>query len=340
MTPGYEIIGAVPSPYSVKLRAIMRYRRLPHVWRLRHADMQAELAPIRPPVMPYLRYPDGAIRNDTTPLAYDLEARHAERSILPPDRGLAFLAHLIEDFADEWGTRIMAFHRWNHAEDQAFVSRWAGSEMLYGRPRAEQDQMAADFRARQTGRLDTLGAHPDNREVLARTYRAVLTEMRAIAHKPGFLFGTRPALADFGWFGQLYQCAMDPTAGAIMRGAFQDVFAWVLRLDDASGIDGKWCEDIADLPPPTKAMLALAGAYYLPFLAANAVAHEAGEDIMEVALQGAHFRQKVSVYEVKCLGWLREEWAALTPQERAKITPLMTETSCIAYFASATAGAS
>jgi hypothetical protein len=333
MSEVYEIIGATASPFSVKMRAIMRYRRIPHVWRLRHANMQTELAPIKPPVMPYLRYPDGTLHNDTTLLAYDLEQRYAEkRSIVPPDPGLAFLSHLIEDMADEWGTRIMAFYRWNHEADRAFVTHWAASEMFRGNSKADQDKASEGFRKRQTERLDVLGAHPDNRAILEQTYRSVLSALTSIKVTPGFLFGSRPALADFGWFGQLYQCAMDPTASAIMRKSFPDVFIWLHWLDDASGIDGTWCEDVDHLPEPTREMLGLVGNYYLPYLAANAAAADRGEEIMDISLQGNSIRQQMSRYQVKCLDWLREEWAAMSLTDRKKITSILVETNCIGFF--------
>ena len=72
----YRLIGANPSPYSVKMRAIMRYRRLPFTWELRNAENTKETAHVRPPVMPYLQYPDGTFHNDTTPMIFDLESRH------------------------------------------------------------------------------------------------------------------------------------------------------------------------------------------------------------------------------------------------------------------------
>ena len=98
----YRIIGGNGSPYSQKLRAIMRYRRIPHIWVLRSKELRDQLTDVRPMLVPILEYPDGARRTDSTPLALDLETRHpGERSILPKDPALAFLSFLIEDMADE-----------------------------------------------------------------------------------------------------------------------------------------------------------------------------------------------------------------------------------------------
>ena len=119
------------APYSMKMRALMRYRRIPHLW-VHGADSRDALSKVKAPVIPVMEYPDGTFHNDSTPLIYDLEARHAERSVIPPDPACAFIAHLIEDFADEWVTKAMFGYRWLEEVDQIQMSRWLAFDAMKG----------------------------------------------------------------------------------------------------------------------------------------------------------------------------------------------------------------
>src|SRR3546814_5431705 len=60
----YRLVGCNPSPFSRKLRAILRYRRLPHVWIVGTADTVPEVAHVRPRLVPILRMPDSGERSE------------------------------------------------------------------------------------------------------------------------------------------------------------------------------------------------------------------------------------------------------------------------------------
>jgi Glutathione S-transferase, C-terminal domain len=333
MSGVYEVIGATGSPFSVKMRAIMRYRRIPHIWRTRHISMATELAPIKPPVMPYLRYPDGALRNDTTPLAYDLDARIRNgREIMPSDAATSFLSHLIEDMADELGTRIMAWYRWTNEADRALIGNWAAGEVFSGAPEEKLQEAAAGFRSRQVGRLDVIGAHADNGPAFEAVFEIVLKSLSTIASQPGYLFGSRPSLADFGWFGQLYECAMDPTAGMRIRSSAPRVFQWLMKLDDASGVEGEWTVNASNLPSAVEDLLGVAGSTYLPYLEANAKAAQTADELMRFSAPGGLIRQMPSKYQVKCLSWLVEEWRALPPTSKSALNDVLGDTGCLDHL--------
>lgn len=325
--PPYRLIGGNASPYSQKLRAIMRYRRIPHIWVQRSPALQEQLRDVRPMLVPILEYPDGTMRTDSTPLALDLEERHPDaRLIQPDDPALAFLSHLIEDMADEWLTKCMFHYRFAYPEGQSYGPHWVIDD---GRPEltTEDDFQAAReaFLARQTSRMAMVGCTPENAPVIEASYKRVLGILEGSVRRDGYLFGTRPSLADFGIFGQLKTLATDPTPMAIMRADAPHTEHWLRRLDDASGVEGKW-RGLDALSPAVTEWLRMAGDTYLPFLLANSDAANADEQSFTLEINGQPYTQDVFRYQIKCLRWLQSHFAGLGAESQAAIRPLLAET--------------
>jgi glutathione S-transferase len=333
MAATYRLHGANPSPYSQKMRAIMRYRRLPFVWDNDGTARDVAIAGQLPPVIPVLRFPDGRLMNDSTPLAYELERLHpADRSIVPDDAALAFLSDLIEDFADEWVTKMMFHYRWFYADDRKFAQLWISGDRMIGAAPAKRQAVMTAFNDRQVGRMAMVGCTEANKPIIEESYFRLLDLLNPHVAQMPFLFGSRPSLADFGLFGQLVILGTDPTPEAEMRRRAPDVFLWLLRLDDASGVEGAWISPADKLPAAVTGLLQLAGDYYLPFLAANSEAFGHGDAEVVVKLKGQRYAQAPFRYQVKCYDGLRRKFAALAPDARKRIEPVLAETGCLGFL--------
>jgi glutathione S-transferase len=316
---GYEVYGALGSPYSLKMRAVMRYRRLAHIWRMVGLDAEVR-SKVKVPVIPVIRFGPDDWRNDSTPMIEALEALHPERRLIPDDPADAFLARLIEDMADEWGTKLMFHYRWAPAEDQAPNAFTLAQQALIDKPRATVERAAANMRERQVGRMALVGCTPHNAAAIEASARRVLALIDAHVPEGLWLFGARPSLADFGWYGQLSQLARDPTPRALMRRDYPAAFTWVETLDDASGLEpGAWR---GAHEPPSAALAgfcALASGLYLPFLAANAEALAEGKTEFSLELLGHPFAQAPFGYQAKCLAVLKAAFAALEAEPRRRV---------------------
>ena len=306
----YVLYGVEASPYTVKLRAALRYRRLPYRWVCRFVQMYEPLAHVRPQLTPVLEFPDGELRTDSTPILEELEDRHgADRSLLPERPRDCFLAWLIEDMADEWLTKCLYFYRFGTKEDAEFAALWVMDDARGDLSAADHAAAVSPFVERQMGRKGLVGATPDAAPLFEASYLRVLDALEATVANGRFLFGTRPSVADLALFGQLKTLGIDPTPMGIMRARAPRTDAWVRRADDLSGVDGEWEEP----GPGVAALVEMAREIYWPFLKANA----AGD--VDMALAGYRFRQPQFRYQAKCYDRLAKLHAALEPGEREEI---------------------
>lgn len=332
MSEPYRLMGQNGSPYSMKMRAIMRYRRIPHVWDQRSPRMVDDVADVKPKLMPMVRFPsDGNWRVDSTPIAMELEQLHQDRSILPVDPVQCFLSDLFEDMADEWLTKAMFHYRWYYQDDRDFAAYWIASDNTPSGAgaMAKRKAFAESIRDRQVGRMALVGCTDENKAVIEESYRRCLSALESRVGYQSFLFGTRPSLGDFGLFGQLKTLGDDPTGRRVMKDSAPTVLHWVRHTDDLSGHEGEWISEDAPLPCAVTQLLSLCGEAYLPFLLANRDALEQGADELRLTIFGAPFAQAPFRYQAKCLSRLQALYARLPDPARVRLDPLLEKTGCL-----------
>lgn len=326
----YEVYGALGSPYSLKVRAALRAKRLPHTWTGMTAEDRARVMPnVKAQVIPVIRTPDASWTNDSTPFLLGLEGEG--RALVPAEAKLQFVCLLIEDMADEWFMKAMFHYRWAYPEDAEWCANWIMFDSLPNAGREGVERNAAMIRSRQISRMALVGCTPATAPVIEASWKRTNKALESMATGPTrFLFGDRISLADIALYGQLKVMSVDPTPMAWLRAETPYLYRWLDLADDASGLDGDWLEPGAAIAAaPVKALLAQAGDTYLPFLKANADALAAGAGTFEVKLEGARYAQGVFKYQAKCLDTLRSGWNALSADDRATLRGLIGEGAAI-----------
>ena len=319
----YIIYGALGSPYSMKVRAALRAKRVPYQWRTLTANERADVfSHVKAPVIPVIQTPDGDWTNDSTPFLLDLEERDIGRAILPTDPALRFANILIEDMADEWIMKSMFHYRWAYEDDAKVMSEYLIYDTMPAAGRDAIKPAAAAIAERQIERMALVGCTPDTQPIIEAMYQQTIAIINDAALAGPFLFGTRPSLADIAIMAHLGQQAIDPTPCKLMRKDAPFAWRWLQHVDDASGAEGTWDPDALERPA-IRALLAMAGEHYLPFLAANLRAIEAGEKSFSLTLDGQTYAQGTFGYQAKCLKGLAAHWATLPETDRDALGALI-----------------
>ncbi|HSJ97617.1 MAG TPA: glutathione S-transferase family protein [Myxococcota bacterium] len=336
MQPVWRIFGLELSPYSVKVRSCFRYKRIPHEWVVRHLGNMAEFQKhAKLPLIPLVLAPDGAALQDSTPIVEALEARFPEPSIHPPDPASAFLSALLEEYGDEWGNKWMFHYRWWYEPDQESAARriaaWSltGAEDAAGASGEAVEKMAASLKQRMVPRLSFVGSSESTRPLIEASFERATALLEAhLAARP-FLFGGRPAFADFGIWPQLYELSTDPTPGAFLRARAPRVMGWVERMLDPAA-EGRF-EPWEALAPTLEPLLREEVAQrFLPWSTANATALAAGQADFTVDLEGRPFGQQTQKYHAKSLRTLQDRYRAVA--DRSALDPVLERTGCLAWL--------
>lgn len=335
LTQPLRLMGAPGSPYTRKMLAYLRYRRISYEFML--GDRVTDLDLPRPKVelLPtfYLSNDEGEIEAvvDSTPLIRRFEQAFRGREAVPSDPALAFIDYLVEDYADEWLTKPMFHYRWYYDADikkaGSILPLWHGLQM----DTEQHQKFSSSVADRQISRLYVVGSNDVTASVIEASYRRFLEIMDDLIAHQTFVLGSRPSSADFGIYAQLTQLAkFDPTPMSICLRDAPRVYAWVDVVDDLSG---QVCEEdgwmsvevVSDVLRP---LLSEIGRVYAPALIANANALQAGNKHMETTIDGKPWEQPTFPYQGRCLGWIREEYQKLAANDRAQVDYILAGTGC------------
>lgn len=284
MTGNYRLFGAETSAYSTKMRSYLKYKGVAFDWQPRTSENEAEIRSLsRFATLPVLVTASGFAVHDTTPMIEALEADSPEPSATPADPVTAFLACVLEEYADTWLAKAAYHYRWTRKKDQRLAA--ARSVDDYYPNGAPEDRKAAEDLAIETmlGQLRVMGLEGDLGASIEKSFKRFVKLLDDHLRKHLCIFGGRPSIADFAIAGQLIQMMKDPTPAKIIEKDGEFVTKWCEFLEDPKP-SGPFeaLDDLKETLAPIFSEELAAG--FLPWAAENLESSLAGLETFDVTL--------------------------------------------------------
>lgn len=336
MNSHYQLIGAELSPYSIKVRSYLRFKKIPHKWRIRNSKSAADFKQYaRLPIVPLLITPAGEGWQDSTPIIEQLEAMFTEVPAQPADSALAFLSELLEEYADEWGNKHMFHFRWKAEADQNSASlRLAEMQMpLFLRyiPIVNSiisARIATMIKTRMSQRAWVIGSNENTQARIEASFSNLLSLLEQHLQDRKYLFGDRPCYADFALWGQIYNAWTDPTGSAMIDKEYSGLRPWLNRMQNPK-VAGDF-EHIDSLLPTLLPLLKTELAErFLPWTDAVTRAMHDEQDSLTVEMNGSPFVHSIGgpqKYHVKSLKVLREKYQRVGANQ--ELDSILSSTGC------------
>ena len=222
--------------------------------------------------VPVLEMPNGEIIADSLEIMEFLETRFPDLPMLPEDKTLSALAHLIHSYGSEGLTKPAMYLRWNTSFENRLFARNEFSRSL------ETPEQADGFAVAMRGFLPILGiglSHEIDVVIEASTERLYDTLNAHFLKYPYFLGGV-PSLADYGMMGALYaHHGRDVSSSNAMKVRAPALYRWIETMQRAPTVDPEvWHVpqeffSVDDLPDTLIAFLTLIAEDYVPEIMAT-----------------------------------------------------------------------
>lgn len=325
------LYGSEPSFYTRKAWAAMRLLGLEVDDRLKSLAVKEE---VEAAVGGYHRFPvvqtaEGDWLVDSTEIGLELSRRHPERSLLPEAEDLAFLVLLLDEWVDEWLLRATVAHRGLDPETRAWAAA-RGAMNLLGLPshaplpealRETHAKLAAGVERFFLRASATNGVTEATRDAVMAQLLAMLQALERAVPVEGFLFGSRPSLADAALWGFLDAGLLwEPKPVALVRERAPALVSFHQRLRalaDRGGASGEWA-DFGGAAARLEPVLGGDALGFASFLADNSAALAAGRETLsldgvEVPVRGFTEKGRLA---------LRRRLEAMEPEVRARVLAL------------------
>lgn len=314
----YELHGLKLSYFTGKLEAYFQVKGVPFDFiEMDREDFRRCAGATGIAQMPQVQAPDGTWLTDTTEIIAHFEKSFDGPSLTPATPFARFFSLLLEDVFDEWLWRPALYYRWAFKEDMRLMSSQIARTLLR--------DVNVPFRIRQQFiksrqkkvYLAEDGVTPSTAPAIEKLYHDTLAALEPVFSQRAFLMGDRPCAADFGLFGPFFRhFSHDPTPAGILRETGPNTLLWTSRLWATRPGDLNGKADITDVPSDLDPLIAMATDDYLPYLEANAQAHQRGESVVQYRQSDVDWSVPVSPYRVHCLNALKSELASLSADDR------------------------
>ena len=303
----YRLFGADTSPYSLKVRAFLRYKNADFEWITRsRANEAAFREAAKVATVPLLISPNRPPSQDSSAILGALEQDIKEPSAVPDSPTCAALSLILEDYGDEWLNKCMFQQRWGAMPDKEAAALRTLVQLNDGkRPRAYKAAVN-QIRDRMADRLPLVGAEPDNWDTLETSYRRFALRLNTHLKEHLFIFGGRPSFADFAISAQFQQMLTDPTPTAWLNDRAPFVVAWCEHMEDPKpgGPFADFSALESTLSPLFQGEVA---ATYLPWAAANAASANRQRNRFSVTLVDGLFEQSTQRYAAQAFNKMRSD---------------------------------